>query len=319
VRKQSVLRTVVGLAGASLLIVPATTLGDTYSRSATYGRHDLSSDQFVTQAERDLAERVRADLSVNPALASAIPHLRIGVDQGRVTLQGPVQNEQTREQILARARQTLGVTQVRNELQTVGDRVASETPGEQPPAEATTQERVLRDQEARDREQGPTRRGTTAGVVTGSDRAGDRLPARYPAMGSQERTAVGDPHLPGSGSMHESDRTGTTGPTGTRSFTPNSGSVDPLARTTKPAGDYAKTTADRNIAAAVRLALNGNPAFAVTDENVHVTVDNGEVTLQGWVRNEGERRAITTTVGEVAGVQRVNNRLQVRSGMTVTQ
>lgn len=299
-RKQSVLRTVVGLAGASLLVIPTVTLGETHSRSRTGVRHDFSSTEFFTQAERDLAERIQANIGSNPSLASVVPHLRIGVEQDRVTLRGTVQDEQTREQILARTRQTLGVTQVNNELHVVGDRAASEAPSERRAAEASTQERVLRDQELRNREQAPAQRSTTTGAGVGSDMAGD-------------------PQLPGSGSMHKSDRTGTTGPTGTRSFTPNSGSVDAQARAAKPAGDYAMTTADRNIAGAVRLALSSNPAFAVTDENLRITVDNGEVTLHGWVRNDSEKQAITTTVTEVAGVQRVNNRLEVRPGTAVTQ
>jgi osmotically-inducible protein OsmY len=119
--------------------------------------------------------------------------------------------------------------------------------------------------------------------------------------------------------MHESDRTGTTGPSGTRSYTPDSGSVDTAARAAKPAGDEAVTTTDRTIATAVRLSLNNNSTFAATDENVHIKVDNGEVTLHGWVKNENEKQAITSTVTEVAGVQKVNNQLQVRPGMTVTQ
>lgn len=162
---------------------------------------------------------------------------------------------------------------------------------------------------------------TKAGVVSGSDRIHERRPEGFPATGTQERTAADDyrSQMPGSGSMHESDRTGTTSPSGTSSFTPSSGSVDPAARAAKPAGDQATTTADRSIAEAVRVALNGNPAFAATDENVHVKVDNGEVTLQGWVKNEGEKQAISSTVTEVAGVQKVKNQLQVRPGTTVTR
>src|SRR3989442_122587 len=56
-----------------------------------------------------------------------------------------------------------------------------------------------------------------------------------------------EPHqLPGSGEIATTDRTGTTGPSGSRTFSTNRGAVEAIGRTAKPAGDYAATATDRD-------------------------------------------------------------------------
>src|SRR5262245_27674092 len=64
----------------------------------------------------------------------------------------------------------------------------------------------------------------------------------------------------GSGIMSEEDRTGSTGPSGTRSTSPtNTGAIDAEGRVAKPAGDSAVTEVDRGLAAQIRTSLTGNP------------------------------------------------------------
>jgi osmotically-inducible protein OsmY len=113
--------------------------------------------------------------------------------------------------------------------------------------------------------------------------------------------------------MHDEDRTGTTGPSGSRSFSTTTGSVDPGERFAKPAGDYAVTTVDRSIAERVRTMLNGDPSLFVTPDNVHIKVDNGYVILSGWANSQQEKDLITERVQEISGVQGVDNHLQVIS------
>src|SRR2546429_5150813 len=104
---------------------------------------------------------------------------------------------------------------------------------------------------------------------------------RSDIAGSFNATAASEPvdteplQLPGSGEMETTDRTGTTGPSGSRAFSPFDGAVDAIARVAKPAGDYAVTDSDRDLAARIRIAVEGDPALApLVDGSFRVTVDN---------------------------------------------
>lgn len=92
------------------------------------------------------------------------------------------------------------------------------------------------------------------------------------------------------------------------------GAIDPIGSVSKPAGDYVVTEKDRDLASRIRLALIGNPDVSVTEDNIHLKVDNGEVTLHGWVNSEQERAAIAAEVRQLSGVRELNNQLQVRAG-----
>jgi osmotically-inducible protein OsmY len=120
--------------------------------------------------------------------------------------------------------------------------------------------------------------------------------------------------LLGSGKMAKEDRTGSTGPSGTRSTSiPNTGAVDTAGRVTKPACDEAVTEVDRGLASGIRSSLLGHPDFSGSGENIHLIVNNGFVTIQGWVPSEQDRRAIADRIQEQAGVQGIDNQLLVRS------
>jgi osmotically-inducible protein OsmY len=114
--------------------------------------------------------------------------------------------------------------------------------------------------------------------------------------------------------MHEEDRTASTGPSGSRPLSTHSGAVDATARATKPSGDHAVTAVDRNLAALVRSALSGDPSLPVRDDNIHVKVDNGHVSLHGWVKSEQEKEMISARVRAVEGVRALDNQLQIASG-----
>src|SRR6266403_1065652 len=79
---------------------------------------------------------------------------------------------------------------------------------------------------------------------SGRDRA-----SSYQAAAAAQPVEPAPPQLPGSGEMETTDRTGTTGPSGSEAFSPSDGAVDAIARMAKPAGDYAATDTDRDLAA----------------------------------------------------------------------
>ena len=140
------------------------------------------------------------------------------------------------------------------------------------------------------------------------------------AVIGQSRAPVpgGGTSAPGSGIMSEEDRTGSTGPSGTRSTSPtNTGAIDAEGRVAKPAGDSAVTEVDRGLVSQIRNSLTGNPDFLATPDNIHLVVNNGFVTLQGWVPSEQDRLAIADHVQKQTGVQGVNNQLRVRPAADV--
>ena len=141
----------------------------------------------------------------------------------------------------------------------------------------------------------------------GSDSAGS-----FQATAASQPVEPAPPQLPGSGEMETTDRTGTTGPSGSRAFSTFDGAVDAIARVAKPAGDYAVTDTDRDFAARIRIAVEGDPLFApLVDGSFHVTVDNGAVTLLGEVRDARAKGQINAKVTAIAGSHSVENKLLI--------
>lgn len=298
----------------------------THAEHMGNAEQNFSGEQIFTQAERDLVERVRADISANRMLASDAARLSIDANQGNVTLTGTVSTEREKEEIERRARQALGVRSVENRI-TVTETRADARPNGSSARESTDRlaqsSSTVRSMEARPRATTPV----TPRPLTDAERASVANPAPppptdrellakermggFPATEDRGRNAVGERSTIGSGAMHDVDRTSSTGPSGSRTFSTDTGGVDEQARVAKPAGDYAVTTVDRSIAASVRTALSGDPALGVTPENVHIKVDNGQVILHGWVNSQHEKDLIDSRVRELSGVQGVDNYLVV--------
>lgn len=260
---------------------------------------NFSPDEFLTQAERDLVKRVAVNVAIDPATSRMAKVVTISVDQGTVTLQGPVPTERARELLIDKVVGMPGVLRVRDGLRVAGISVAEPT----------------------DRVAGYT--GTGPGVVVAPappiDRdvlAQERRSERYDGFpATQSSEAADDEALIGSGEMHQEDRTGTTGPSGSRNTSPmDTGAVDTVGRVTKSFGDEAVTTNDRALVSQVRAALTVSPEFPAAGGTVHLKADNGVIHLHGWVASDQERQAMAAAVRDVTGVQDVVNHLQVRSG-----
>lgn len=95
------------------------------------------------------------------------------------------------------------------------------------------------------------------------------------------------------------------------------GEVSPPARMPAPSEMAAKTPemseADRALAKRVEDALRQNAALASAADNVQVYANNGEVTLRGSVSNEQEKTNLGSAAGQVAGVSKVNNEIEIAS------
>jgi hypothetical protein len=58
-------------------------------------------------------------------------------------------------------------------------------------------------------------------------------------------------------------------------------------------------------------ALNVDSALAISSKNVHLTTDNGKVTLHGTVATEKEKSDIEAKIEKMTGVKDVDNQLQI--------
>jgi osmotically-inducible protein OsmY len=149
-------------------------------------------------------------------------------------------------------------------------------------------------------------------AYAGSEETSREQTGSFHATTPPQSTGTQSPAAPGSGHMHEADRTGTTGPSGSRSFAVESGAVDTTARMAKPAGDYAVTDTDRDLVADIRTNLMGDPELVgVTEDSLHIRADNGAVTLQGQVMSDQVKDRISQKVQRIAGVRSLDNQLEV--------
>lgn len=261
--------------------------------------HNLTPTEFFTQAERDLITRVQEHLGVDPALAPIANNLTIEAEVGAISLEGTVPTQADKERLISKVEHIPGVERVNERLRITTSELSAAT--SLPSREVTNTGMSAAETSVRQE------RATVSSSPPPPS-------SSFAATGSRGSAAAGEPAMPGSGQMAKEDRTGSTGPSGSRSTSVlNTGAIDTFGRVTKSAGDEAVTEVDRALASEIRVALRGNPEFAATEENVHLVVNNGIVTLQGWVPSEQDRRAIAERVANQSGVQELHNQLVVQS------
>src|SRR6266851_2192076 len=89
-------------------------------KSVSRIRNDLASNEFFTQADRDLVKRVRENLREDSSLAASAQKLEITAKQGKIVLRGAVENDQEKIAIATKIQRTMGVEGVENRLQVSG-------------------------------------------------------------------------------------------------------------------------------------------------------------------------------------------------------
>jgi hyperosmotically inducible periplasmic protein len=78
--------------------------------------------------------------------------------------------------------------------------------------------------------------------------------------------------------------------------------------------DQQKETAeDRELAQKIRKSIVGDKSLSTYGHNVKVIVRNGVVTLKGPVKSEDEKNNIGAKAADVAGADKVQNELTVKS------
>jgi len=82
----------------------------------------------------------------------------------------------------------------------------------------------------------------------------------------------------------------------------------------QPTADQQKgNRSDRDITQQVRRSIEKDKSLSTYARNVKIITQNGQVTLKGPVRSEEEKRAIEAKAAEVAGGDKVNNELDVKT------
>ncbi|HUN61058.1 MAG TPA: BON domain-containing protein [Candidatus Sulfotelmatobacter sp.] len=71
--------------------------------------------------------------------------------------------------------------------------------------------------------------------------------------------------------------------------------------------------ADRELAQKIRQSINGDKSLSTDAHNVKVIVRNGHVTLKGPVTSEQEKQNIEDKASDLAGPDKVTNKLTVKS------
>ena len=77
------------------------------------------------------------------------------------------------------------------------------------------------------------------------------------------------------------------------------------------ATDHSENPADRDLTARLRQQVVSDDSLSTTAKNVKIITNAGVVTLRGPVNSEQEKQAIAAKAKQVAGVQRVDNQLEV--------
>lgn len=86
------------------------------SATASDGTSMHTTDMAVTIVDHSLNTRIREALQNDADLASSAGSIRLSTDDGKVTLQGSVANEQEKEALVAKVEQIAGVKTVENQL-----------------------------------------------------------------------------------------------------------------------------------------------------------------------------------------------------------
>src|SRR5215475_11422527 len=96
-------------------------------------------------------------------------------------------------------------------------------------------------------------------------------------------------------------------------FTPDNSGINVRDRSAgaTTADTQSSSKDDVDLTARVRRALINDKSLSIMAQNIKVVSSNGQVTLRGPVKSDQERNAIASDVQRVAGVNNIDNRLEV--------
>lgn len=281
----------------------------TASSSSQMGSTSQSSSQMGSTAaagamDNDLASQVRQALQRDSTVASVIPNLQISANSGAVTIAGTVNSEEQKQSIESIAKQTLGVVSVDNQLQVSSQAALGMGNEGFATGGATTNTNNLD--------------STSAGAVTPTSRADQ--PSSVYGTGTAEPGATGtDTNANAGQAGNMSDQSGAAtqqGATAQQGATSGSdlsatGNMAPGNVGSIHVAVQGSSEADQTVAQKITQELRATTPLAAALQQVNVVINNGNVTLQGSVKSEQQKRDIESSIRHVIGVASVDNQLQV--------
>jgi hyperosmotically inducible protein len=79
------------------------------------------------------------------------------------------------------------------------------------------------------------------------------------------------------------------------------------------ADNQRESAADRDLAKKIRKSINSDSSLSTYAHNVKVIVRGGMVTLKGPVKSDDEKNAVGAKANDIAGADKVQNELTVKS------
>jgi hyperosmotically inducible protein len=79
------------------------------------------------------------------------------------------------------------------------------------------------------------------------------------------------------------------------------------------AGQQSNSKSDLELTSEIRRAVVKDDSLSILAHNVKIITDNGKVVLRGPVNTEAEKAAIASKAQTIAGADKVDNQLEVKS------
>jgi osmotically-inducible protein OsmY len=248
---------------------------------------------LLSEADRALAERVRQQFGRYGDLAGLAPRVEVSARNGTVTLTGIVPSEQDRKMIDAMVANTTGVTTLNDQLTVAG----------LPPATAGIQsDRSLADRVQQMLKNQPAVAAVASNVQVSEDHGKVTLAGIVPSQEDKNLILGVVRNTPGVVAVN--DNLGVA--------------LQPTGRTLSAPADIFNlhvqglSATDRTLAQRILDGLRTDTVLGSLLPMVDINVAGGKVTLQGTVQNEQQRRAITSAVRQAAGMDNVEDQLQVQ-------
>ena len=84
-----------------------------------------------------------------------------------------------------------------------------------------------------------------------------------------------------------------------------------MAATLTP-GDQSESETDRTLTQQIRKAVVADDSLSTMAKNIKIITVDGVVTLRGPVQSPQEREAIQAKAQQIAGIDRIDNQLEVK-------
>jgi len=263
----------------------------TASSSSSVTTQGAGAAQLTSDADRALAERIRQQFSRYGDLAGVAPQVQVSARNGTVTLTGVVPSEQDRKMINAMVANTTGVLNLNDQL----------TVSSLPPAVASLPAGgSLADRVRQTLRNDPAVAAAASNVQVSEDNGKVNLTGTVPSEDDKRLIVSAVRNAPGVAAVNDNLQV----------------ALQPTGRVPGEIFNLhvqGLSTTDRTLAQRILDGLRTDSSLGSLLPIVNINVADGKVTLQGTVQNDQQKNAITSAVRHAAGVDNVEDQLQVQA------